>query len=118
MTVEFGLVIFYADGRAWSLRGDWTYSPQTIVKQPIAGWDGLQGFQTEPRAPFIAGSLSKTEGVDLAALIGLVGNVTLELRDGTALSLSDAQVVGEVDGNASTGEIPIRFAGRELTQVT
>lgn len=118
MTAQFGLVTFYADGRAWSLRGEWTYSSQKIVKEAVAGWDGLHGFQEEPRVPFIAGSLSKTEGVVLDDLINLVGNVTLELRDGTALSLSDAQVVGEVDANASTGEVSLRFAGRELTQVT
>ncbi|MEM7522173.1 MAG: hypothetical protein AAF360_00110 [Pseudomonadota bacterium] len=96
---------------------EWTYSMQTLMNESINSERGRVGGAITSRPAFQAGDLLIEDGDDgshlMASCSGPTGRVTVRLRDGNAITLTECHLVGEVDFNGRTKVVTVRFEGRE-----
>jgi hypothetical protein len=104
------------DGRQLSVRGTLTISPNTITRTPVAGLDGIHGYSSVFRAPYIEVEITnRAAQFPLTDLVDVVdATVTAELETGEVWVLRDAWQSGDLELNAADGTCTVHFDGLDM----
>lgn len=107
------------DGVQYALRGQLTINPLSIMREGIAGLDGVHGFKETPRVPFIEAQVTKTPDLRLKGLEGVrEATITAECADGSVYVLTEAWHAGEAALDAAEGQVTLRFEGVSCREVS
>jgi len=107
-----GILFFKVGGVLCNAKGSFTYNIGAAKREAIVGADSVHGFKEMPQVPYVEGSITDSDELDLETLLNLRDTtVTLELANGKVIAIEEAFFAG--DGNATTeeGEIEVRFEG-------
>jgi Phage tail tube protein len=105
------------DGRQLSVRGSVTISPNTRTRTGVAGLDGVHGFRSENRVPYIEVEATNRKEVPLTDLAKVVDStVTAELETGEVWVLRNAWQAADLELAAAEGTVTIRFEGLQMTR--
>lgn len=113
-----GIIEVKVDGGIQSAKGNWTYNLGNPKREAVVGSDAVHGYKEMPQAPYIEGSITDRQDLDLKALQTVKDTtVTLNLANGKTIVLRNAWFAG--DGNVSTeeGEIEARFEGMGAEEI-
>jgi hypothetical protein len=103
------------DGRQLSVRGTLTISPNRVTRTSVAGLDGVHGFQSVSRAPYIEIEITNRPQFPLTDLEKVVDStVTAETESGEVWVLRNAFQTGDLEFNASDGTCTVRFDGMAM----
>lgn len=107
-----GVLLFKLDGELHQAKGEFTYDLGVPKREAVVGQDGVHGFKETPKVPFIEGSLTDSDELDLKALQSFRdGTATLELANGKVIVIREAWYAADGNVSASEGEIPLRIEG-------
>jgi len=113
-----GIVFFKIDGTQFSAKGSWTYNLGIPKKEMIAGADSIHGFKEMPQVPFIEGTITDNDELDLAALLKSRDiTATLELANGKTIVIEQGVFAAEGSGSTEEGEIEVRIEGIRGSEV-
>ena len=113
-----GIISFKINGKKYDARGDFKYSLGNPVREAVVGEDGVHGYFEKPVAPHISGTISDNQNLNIRTLQKVSNaTVTLALRNGKTISLSEAWFSGESEIEAGEGKIPFKFNGIECSEV-
>lgn len=113
-----GVISFKVNGQKYDARGDFKYNLGIPTREAVVGEDGVHGFKEIPVAPYISGTITDNEGLDVATLQKVKdATVTLALKNGKTIVLSEAFFSGESEIEAAEGKIPFKFNGIECSEV-
>ena len=106
------------NGEPLRLAGAVSYSPGGLVAAVKAGPAGIAGYSETWEPPFVEAPITDGPDVDLAGLQSMRGlTIVLGLRNGKSFVLSDASVVGRIEGTTEEGEFTIRFEGASSQEI-
>lgn len=112
-----GQIYLKVDGVQHSAKGSFTYNLGGDKREAIVGADGIHGYKSTPKVPFIEGEITDDADLDLAALMDLDGvTVTLELANGKVVVLSDAWYAADGDAQTEEANIQVRFEGKRCEE--
>lgn len=112
-----GIAYLKIDGAQYSLKGSFSYSPQTTTKEGVAGQDGPHGYTEKPRCPSMKATLSDLGGVSVTTLAALTDvTVIAELNNGKVVTLTDAWIKGEITVNTEDGTYEVEFEGMDVNE--
>lgn len=107
-----GVIFFKVDGELFQAKGEFTYRINPTKREMIAGQDGVHGFKEEPVVPYIEGSITDSDELDLEGFQAIRdATVTLELANGKVIQLREAVYAHDGEVTTSEGEIGVRFEG-------
>jgi len=107
-----GKVYLKIDGVQYSAKGSFTYNLGGEKREGIVGADGIHGYKSTPKIPFIEGEITDSSDLDLGKLTELDGvTVTLELANGKVVVLSDGWYAADGDVGTDDANIQVRFEG-------
>jgi hypothetical protein len=102
------------DSRQLSVRGTLTISPNRLTRTSVAGLDGIHGYQSVFRAPYIEIEITNRPQFPLTDLENVVdATVTAELENGEVWVLRNAFQTGDLELNAADGTCTVRFDGMD-----
>jgi hypothetical protein len=114
-----GIISFKVNGKKYDARGDFKYSLGNPTREAIVGEDGVHGFKEMPVAPYISGTITDNQDLDVATLQKVSdATVTLALKNGKTIILSEGFFAGESEIEAAEGKIPFKFSGIECSEVS
>ncbi len=112
-----GKVFLKIDGVMQSAKGNFTYNLGGEKREGIVGADGIHGYKSTPKIPFIEGEITDNSDLDLNTLTNLDGvTVTLELANNKVVVLSDAWYAADGDVQTEEANIQIRFEGMKCEE--
>ena len=112
-----GQISVAIDGQAILAKGEFTYSLGTPKREMIVGVSGVHGFKEMPTVPYIEGTATDFQGLDVRALFNTIdATVTIALRNGKTVVLRDAVYSGDPQVGTEEGEIAIKFEGRTASE--
>lgn len=116
-TLEFG-------GQVWAIDAETepTYSVDAWEKEGIPGGQGGNaGTTSKPVAPYIEAVLLKDESQAFGELRAADDEgphtCTLELKDGTVVTINDAEIIGAITPGTKKNSATVRFEGRTGREV-
>lgn len=113
-----GKLFLRINGIQYRAKGDFTYNLGTDKHTMIAGVDGVHGFKSETVVPFVEGTITDGDDLDLKALAGTVdATVTLELANGKVIALRGAVFAGDAEASTGEGEIKVKFEGLSAEEI-
>lgn len=107
-----GIIFLKVDGELFQAKGEFTYNIGVAKREAIVGQDSVHGFSEVPQVPYIEGSITDNDELNLETLLNTRdATVTLELANSKVIVLREAFFAA--DGNVTTteGEIEVRFEG-------
>ena len=113
-----GIIEVKANGELYSAKGSWTYNLGRGKREAVVGSDEVHGYKEMPQVPFIEGTVTDREDLDLASLLNVNdATVTLTLANGKVIVLRNSWYAA--DGNVTTeeGEIETRFEGLSAEEI-
>lgn len=114
-----GTCFLKRDGVQYALRGQLTINPASVLREGLAGLDGVHGYKESPRVPFIEATLTKGPELSLREVEGVTNaTITAECADGTVYVLSEAWQAGELALDAAEGQVTVRFEGASCREIT
>lgn len=116
--MQYGIVYFTVNGVRYSVRGNFTITPEYRRGEPIPGPDGSLTFSKVFVPAAIGGDVAMPDAITLKELAGLSGvNVSLSCDNGKIYSLSSASQVEELSFNPEDGAVTVRFVGTKLDEL-
>jgi len=113
-----GIILFKIDGELFQAKGEFTYNLGVAKREGVVGQDQVHGFKEMPQIPFIEGSITDSDELDLESFLNLRDvTCTLELANGKVVVLRDAWFAGDGNVTTSEGEIEVRFEGLRAEEV-
>lgn len=113
-----GKLFFKVNGTQYRAKGEFTYNLGDDKKTMIPGVDGVHGYKSETVVPYIEGTITDGDDLDVRKLAGVVdATVTLELANGKVIALQGACYAADADISTSEGEIPVRFEGMSAEEI-
>lgn len=107
-----GILFFKLDGELFQAKGEFTYDIGVAKRDAVVGQDGVHGFKEMPKMPYVEGSLTDNDELDVEALFNFRdGTCTLELANGKVIVLREAFYAGDGTVTSSEGEITLRIEG-------
>jgi hypothetical protein len=107
-----GLLFVKVNGQLLQAKGAFDYNFGVDKKEAVVGADGVHGFMQKPQVPFVEGSITDSDELDVQTLFETRdATVTLELANGKVFVLEEAWFAGDGQGNTEEGEISVRFEG-------
>ena len=94
-------------------QGTMTVPLNKVTKTSQAATDGVVGYTSNVRVPFVEASFFKTADFPMEILDADNLTVTVDFTDGSVYNLSDAWVANDADLDGSTGQTQIRFEGKK-----
>ena len=99
-----GIISLKVNGVIYNAKGAFTWAKGAPTRESVIGVDGIHGYKDMITVPFIEGSITDTDGLNLDDLEDLVDStVTLELPSGKIFSLYEAFFTNP-DGLSGTTE--------------
>lgn len=118
MTALGGTAYLKINGQQKTLAGSWTVSPTTTIKTGVTGLGGFAGHTETPRVPYMEGSLIDNGGLSIKELEAIKdATMTLELVNGKTYVGQEMFLAGEPAHDAATGEVSVRFEGRNIDEM-
>lgn len=118
MTAIAGTAYLKINGETKTLGGSWSVSPTTTVKTGSTGLSGYTGYTEAPRVPYMEGSLVDTGGLSIKELEKITdATITVELVNGKTFVGQEMFVAGEPSEDLATGEVSVRFEGRNIDEM-
>ena len=100
------------DGALYQAKGEFTYNIGAPKREAIVGQDSVHGFKEMPQVPYIEGSITDNDELDLEKLLETRdATVTIELANGKIIVLREAFFAADGNVTTSEGEIEVRFEG-------
>lgn len=121
-TCVAGTCYIKVDARQLSVRGSVTVSPNERTREAVAGLDGIHGFSSVWRAPYIEVQITnKPRDFPLTDLAQIVdATITAELETGEVWVLRNAFQTGDLELGVDDGTCTVRFDGlgmrRQMSQ--
>jgi len=113
-----GKIHFKVNGTTFRAKGEFTYNLGADKLTMISGVDGVHGPKSETVIPFIEGTITDGDDLDVKAMAQTQdATVTLELANGKVISLRGACFAADMDISTSEGEIPVRFEGLSAEEI-
>lgn len=113
-----GKLFFKVNGTQFRAKGEFTYNVGVDKSTAIVGVDGIHGRKTETVVPFIEGTITDGDDLDIKLLAGMTDEtVTLELANGKVISLRSAWYAGDMDVKTGEGEVPVRFEALSAEEI-
>lgn len=109
-----GIISLKVDGTVYNAAGSFTWSLGKPTREGIAGMDRVHGYTEKPTVPFIEGTITDNDGLDLDLLADWKdATVTLDLPTGKTITLYKAWFTNKdgLSGTTENGEISVRFEG-------
>lgn len=107
-----GIIFFKVDGELFQAKGEFTYNLGLPKRESVLGQDANHGFKELPQVPFIEGTITDSDELDLEAFLLIRdATCTLELANGKIIVLREAFYAGDGNVTSSEGEIEVRFEG-------
>ncbi len=107
-----GIIFFKVDGELFQAKGEFTYRINPTKREMVAGQDAIHGFKEEPVVPFIEGSITDSDELDLESLLLIKdATATVELANGKTIVIRDSWFAADGNVSSSEGEIEVRFEG-------
>lgn len=94
-------------------QGTMTVPLNKTTKTSQAATDGVVGYTSAIRVPFVEASFFRTADFPMDILEADNLTVTVDFTDGAVYNLSDAWVANDADLDGSTGQTQIRFEGKK-----
>ena len=94
-------------------QGTMTVPLNSVTKTSQAATDGVVGYTSAIRVPFVEASFFKTADFPMDILEADNLTVTVDFVDGSTYNLSDAWVANDADFDGSTGQVQLRFEGKK-----
>ena len=113
-----GIIYVKIDGATQRAKGDFTYDLGTPKRESVIGADGVHGYKEQPKAAYIEGEITDSQGTDMKALFNAANaTVTCELANGKTVVFRQAYYTG--DGTVSTGEgaAKIKFESPDAEEI-
>jgi Phage tail tube protein len=105
-----GVVFFKADGQQYQLRGGFTISPSSVIREGIAGQDSVHGFIEKVKVPYMEGELSDNGGLSLVQLQALDNTTfTADLKNGKSYIARNGWVADDTVLTTEDGKIKIKI---------
>ncbi len=118
MTAIGGTAYLKIDGDQKTLAGSWSVSPTTTVKTGVTGLSGFAGHTEAPRVPYMEGSLIDTGSLSIKDLEAIAdATITVELVNGKTFVGQEMFLAGEPSEDAATGEVSVRFEGKNIEEM-
>ena len=113
-----GVAYLQRDGIAYQLRGGLKIQPLSLVKEGIAGQDGVHGYKETPVVPSIEAEI--TVGSISIKTLQTVRDSTIraECSDGKVYLLRSAWFAGEAAHDAAEGKVTVKFEGLECLELS
>lgn len=107
-----GIIFLKKDSSLLQAKGEFTYNIGRPKREAIVGQDVVHGYSEKPQVPFIEGSITDKDDLNLEDLL-LTKNatVTIELANGKTIVLREAWFAADGNVTSSEGEIEVRFEG-------
>ena len=113
-----GTAYLKIDGSQKTLAGSWSVSPTKSVKTGVVGLSGVAGFTEAPRIPYMEGSLIDNGSLSISELEAIKSaTITLELINGKTYVGQEMFLAGEPTYDAATGEVSVRFEGKQIIEM-
>lgn len=113
-----GTAYLKVDGEQYILAGSLTISIQESTREGKAGLSGVAGYTESPRVPYIEVSFFTHPTLSVTALENITDStVTAELSNGRTYILRNAWTAGEINIDAASGELTVRFEGKKMTEM-
>lgn len=112
-----GIIYLKLNGVQRDATGVFTAHPGTPKREMVVGADSVHGYTEVPQPAYIDGEITKDSGFTIAELNNFMGNVMLQLGDGTVLLLRDGVSTSEGTYMTEKGNIKFRVEGKELEEV-
>ena len=107
-----GIIFVKVNGELYNAKGDFSYNLGALRREPVVGMDSVHGFKESPQIPFIEGTFTDSDELDLETLLNVRdATVTLNLANGKTVVLSEAWFASEGAVSTGEGEIEVRFEG-------
>jgi len=113
-----GIVFFKVNGEQFSAKGNWTYNIGTPKREAVVGADSVHGFKEMPQVPYIEGTITDNDELDLEALTKSRDiTATLELANGKVISIENGFYAADGEGSSEEGELQIRIEGTSGSEI-
>lgn len=107
-----GIILLKLDSNLLKAKGAFTYNLGKPKREAIVGQDFVHGFKEEPQVPFIEGTITDDDELDVETLLlTRDATATIELANGKIIALNEAFYAGEGDITTDEGEIAFRLEG-------
>lgn len=114
-----GIISFKISGESFNAKGNFTYNIGVPKKEAVVGSDGVHGFKEMPQVPYIEGSLTDTDELDLQALRETRdATCTLALANGKIIVIEEAHEASDGEASTEEGELQIRMEGMRGREVS
>lgn len=114
-----GIITVKVDGEIQDAKGAFTCGYGRPKRTAIVGSDRVHGFTEAPQVPYIEGAITDRGSLDVAALFAGTGKtVTVDFANGKTAVLRDAWFAGDGTVNTEQAEIPVRWEGIDLEEIS
>lgn len=118
MNAVGGTITLTVAGERMRAKGAFTYNLGRDMKEGVVGADGVHGYKTAPRLPFIEGEVTDHADLDVAAMQDATDvTVVLELANGKGVVLREAWYAGEGNVQTEEGNIAARWEGLSAEEI-
>jgi hypothetical protein len=114
-----GILSVKLDGSVLDVKGNWTYNFGQPKRDAIVGHDTVHGYKELPQVPYVEGTITDRNSLDMVNDILNVTDATLvlELANGKTGVWRNAWYAGEGDITTEEAEVAVRFEAMSAEEV-
>lgn len=114
-----GMCFVKADGKQFTLGGDWTCSVDGYEREGLVGLSGVAGYKETYRVPYFEGEFLTTDDLKLSDLEAIKeATVQCEQANGHVFILRKAWCKGAHETKMGDGTVTVRFEGMSGEELT
>ncbi|OTP79492.1 phage tail tube protein [Caballeronia sordidicola] len=112
-----GTAYLTADGKGYSVAGDFEYDPSSVARETLSGQSGVDGYSEKPKPGEIKATLRDMGGLSLAAINAMTDvTVVVELANGKTIIGRNMWTVEPQGAKAEDATVPVTWQGISVTE--